>query len=196
MKSIKFKSTTSQKIYDSYMSRIKRTTSVLNKADREEVLLEFNSHIFEASQSSNDISEEDILLNVLDKLGPPEEVLKPLIADKKLVEATKTLNPVSLFKALVLNLKNGISYIIFLLLYFSLFVFIYSIILKISNPKDVGLYFENGAFENLGTYTGYSSKDGVVEVLGDWFIPVMIACTIVSFIFITLLLRLKQSMKS
>ena len=133
MKSIKFKNTTSQKIYDNYMRRMKRTVSTLNKVDSEEVLLEFNSHIFEATLSPKDISEEDLLLNVLDKLGDPEEVLKPLIADKKLAEATRTLNPISVFKALALNIKNGISYVIFLLLYFSLFVFVYSIVLKILN---------------------------------------------------------------
>lgn len=195
MKSIKFKNTTSQRIYDNYMRRLKRTVSTLNKVDSEEVLLEFNSHIFEATQLSKDTSEEDLLFNVLDKLGVPEEVLKPLIADKKLAEATKTLNPIRIFKALILNIKNGISYIIFTILYLSLFGFIYSIILKILNPNEVGLWFKNGSFENLGGYKGISENDGVVEVLGNWFIPVMMACIIVLFIIITLLLRLKQRMK-
>lgn len=196
MKSIKFKNTTSQKIYDNYMRRMRRTVSTLNKVDSEEVLLEFNSHIFEATQSiKNTTKEEDVLLIVLEKLGDPEEVIKPLIADKKLAEATRTLNPIHIFKALVLNIKNGISYVIFLLLYFSLFIFIYSIILKIINPKEVGLYFVNGALETLGTYKGVNPNDNVVEVLGNWFIPVMMACIIVLFIIITLLLRLKQRMK-
>ena len=196
MKSIEFKNTTSQKIYDSYMRRVKRTVSTLNKVDSEEVLLEFNSHIFEASQSiKNTTKEEDALLNVLDKLGDPEEVLKPLIADKKLAEATRTLNPISVFKALALNIKNGISYVIFLLLYFSLFVFVYSIVLKILNPEEVGLYFVNGSLETLGTYKGIDSNENVVEALGNWFIPVMLVCVIISFIIITLLLRLKQKFK-
>lgn len=195
MKSIKFKNTTSQKIYDNYMRRMKRTVSTLNKADSEEVLLEFNSHIFEATLSPKDIPEEDLLLNVLDKLGDPEEVLKPLIADKKLAEATRTLNPVHIFKALVLNIGNGISYFIFSILYLSLFGFVYTIYLKIINPKEVGLYFVNGTLETLGTYKGINPNDNVVEVLGNWFIPVMMACIIVLFIIITLLLRIKQRMK-
>ncbi len=195
MKSIAFKNTTSQKIYDNYMRRIKRTTSSLNKMDREEVLLEFNSHIFEGIQMSTDISEEDSLLHILDKLGDPEVVLKPLIADKKLFEATKTLNPIHVFKALLLNIGNGISYAIFSLLYLSLFGFLYGIVLKLMNPNEVGLFMVNGSIETLGTYKGLET-DVVVELLGNWFIPVMLLCAVVLFIFITLLLRLKQNMKN
>lgn len=194
MKSINFKHTASQKIYDNYMRRIKRVTSVLSKEDREEVLLEFNSHIFEATQLENKTSEVHILLDVLNKLGDPEEVLKPLIADKKLSQATKSLNPIHIFRALVLNIGNGISYFIFSILYLSLFGFIYAIIQKLINPNDVGLFFRNGSFENLGGYKGITADDGVVEVLGNWFVPVMLICIIVLFIIITLLLRLKQKM--
>lgn len=94
MKNIKFKNTISQKIYDNYIQRIKSTIVTLNKSDREEILLEFNSHIYEALQVDPDTKEEEKLVTITDKLGEPKEVLKPLIAEKKLIQATNTFNPI------------------------------------------------------------------------------------------------------
>lgn len=192
MKSLNFKNSVSQKIYDSYMRRIERSVSILSKQDREEILLEFNSHIFEAIELNDSDSEEDMLLDILDRLGEPEEVLKPLVADRKLYQATSSFNPIHIFRALSLNVGNGISYLLFSICYLSLLGFVYAIIMKIINPKEVGLYVKNGTMETLGTYKGISPDDGVVEVLGNWFIPVMMMCIIVLFVCITRLLRLKH----
>lgn len=197
MKSIDFNNNTSKKIYANYIKRTKKVISALSLEDRNEILMEFNSHIFEAinNKQSTTESEIDILVNVLEKLGEPEEILKPLVADKKMTQATKTFNPVHIFKALALNIGNGISYFLFSIIYLSLFGFIYAIIMKIINPIDVGVYFQNGSFDTLGTYTGYTEEDNVVEVLGNWFIPVMVACVLVLFVVITLMLRFKQKRK-
>ena len=99
MKQISFKQSASKRIYDDYMKRIRKTTSRLSKLDQEDILMEFNSHIFEGIQNSTAEFEIDSLLDITQKLGTPEEVLKPLIADKKLEQATKTFNPVHVFNA-------------------------------------------------------------------------------------------------
>lgn len=125
MKPIVFKQTASQKIYNDYINRIKRTISPLSKEDWEDILMEFNSHIFEGLKRSVEDSEVDNLLDVLEKLGAPEEVLKPLVAERKLNQATRTFNPLHVFKALVLNISNGIVYVFFALLYLILFGFIF-----------------------------------------------------------------------
>jgi len=195
MKAIQFKNAASQKIYDNYIRRIKRVTKILAEEDREEILLEFNSHIFEANQQVNTGSEINTLLDVLNKLGDPEEVLLPLIADKKLRQATKSLNPFDIVKGLALNIRNGVAYLLFSLMYLSLLGFGYAIIMKLIYPKEVGLFLDNGSFETLGTYKGISPDDGVVEVLGHWFIPTMLLCAIVLFILITLTLRIHQKLK-
>ncbi|MFK8061000.1 MAG: hypothetical protein AB8B78_13025 [Polaribacter sp.] len=195
MKAIKFKENASQKIYDNYIKRVKRITNSLLTQDSNEILLEINSHIYEGTQNVVNEEEIDTLLNVLDRLGEPEVVLKPLVADKKLAQATKSLNPIHIFKALFLNIGNGMAYFIFSILYLSLFGFVYAIIIKIINPKEVGLWFQNGSLETLGTYKGFSPEDNVVEVLGNWFIPVMLLCAISLFIIITFLLKLKHQQK-
>ena len=111
---IKFKQKASQRIYTDYMKRIKRATASLSKINQDDIYMEFNSHIFEAIQHKNETNQLDALLDIIEKLGSPEEVLKPLVADKKLEQATKTFNPIHVFKALVLNFTNGVSYIFFL----------------------------------------------------------------------------------
>jgi len=196
MKPIQFTNNTAQKIYDDYISRIKRTTATLNKTDREEILMELNSHIYEGMIDKNEGNEIKNLVDLTEKLGAPEEILKPLVAQKKLDQATKSFNPTHIFKALVLNISNGVTYIFFALLYLALFGFVFLIIAKIRNPDNVGLFFKNGDFHLLGTRRPSSlSKLGLTEVLGNWFIPTMILSIIVLYILITLLLRLKRKTK-
>jgi len=120
--------------------------------------------------------------------------LKPLIADKKLEEATRTFNPIHLFKALALNISNGISYLIFGILYLSLFGFVFLIYAKFNNPDEVGLFMKNDSFIVLGKLSkGYLQNPNISEVLGNWFIPVMLISIILSYLLITLLLKLKRS---
>ena len=193
MKPIQFTNKTAQKIYDDYISRIKRTAAPLNKADTEEILMELNSHIYEGMLNKTPKNEIENLVDITEKLGAPEEILKPLIAQKKLEQATKTFNPVHIFKALVLNISNGIAYVFFAVLYLTLLGFVFLILEKIKNPDHVGLFFKNGNFHLLGTRNPATLEAlGLTEVLGNWFIPVMLLSIVVLYMLITLLLRLKR----
>jgi len=193
MKNIEFKESASRRVYHDYISRIKKTTNSLSTSDQKDVLLEFNSHIYEALLRNQNRNEIDQLLDVLDRLGIPEEVLKPLVADKKLEQATTTFNPLHVARALILNITNGITYIIFFVLYLMLFGFVYLIYAKIVHPDEVGLFFKNDSFMVLGR-TGQENLSGseITELLGNWFIPVMLVSILVFYLVITLLLRLKR----
>lgn len=191
MKPLEFKESASQRIYNDYIKRVKRMTSGLLTEDRQDVLMEFNSHIYEGMQRRAKGSEVDDLLDLIDKLGIPEEVLKPLVAEKKLYQATKTFNPVHIFKALVLNVSNGASYVLLSLLYLFQFAFIFLIFAKLFNAEGVGLFFDNDGFLAAGKVTVIQG-DGVREVLGNWFIPVMLLAAGVLYVLTTLLLRLKR----
>ncbi|WP_374172384.1 hypothetical protein [Flavobacterium tructae] len=193
---IKFEQKASQRIYNNYMKRIKKTTASLPKIDQDDIYMEFNSHIFETIQHRNGTNELDALLDSIEKLGSPEEVLKPLIADKKLEQATKTFNPVHVFKALALNITNGISYIFFSILYLFLFGFVFLIFAKILNPTQVGLYMQKESFSVfvLGIMSPEDQiKNHAHEALGHWFIPFLLLLTLLSYFIITLLLKLKNS---
>jgi len=189
---IKFSQEASGRVYKDYMKRVRTTTASLSQQDQDDIYMEFNSHIFEAIRHRNDVAEIDALLNVLEKLGTPEEVLKPLIADKKLAEATKTFNPVHVFKALILNFTNGISYVIFFILYLFLFAFVLLIFAKILNPSEVGLFYKQDTFMVLGISRNLNNE-GMNELLGNWFIPVMVLSIVVCYFILTLLLKLKKS---
>jgi len=189
MKQLEFKQEAAQRIYDDYIKRINRTVATLSKADQQDIQLEFNSHIYESMQGSNKESEIDSLLDVLQKLGAPEEVLTQLVADKKLEQATKTFNPAHIFKALALNISNGISYTIFAILYLILGIGVFSVGAKIFFPDKVGFYvYEKGWSIGIGENSG-------TEVLGNWFIPVMLGVLLVLYILTTLMLRLIRKLK-
>lgn len=193
---IKFEEKASQRIYTDYMKRVKKATASLSKINQDDIYMEFNSHIFEAIQHKKETNEIDALLDIIEKLGFPEEVLKPLVADKKLEQATKTFNPVHVFKALVLNFTNGISYIFFFILYLFLFGFVFLIFAKIINPSLVGLYMKKDSFSVfvLGIINPEDqTKNQISEVLGNWFIPVMLLSIVVFYFLITLLLKFKKS---
>lgn len=188
-KEIQFTDSNAQRVYKNYINSIKNVTKPLSQFDRNEVLMEFNSHIYESLQNNTNNSELDTLLNAIDKLGAPDEVLKPLIADKLLEKATKSFNPIDVFKALALNITNGISYIIFTVLYLCLGGFFFLIFAKIINGNKVGMYLQNGKFQVIGML---SDSNDYQEVLGNWFIPVMLITIITLYIFITLLLKIKK----
>lgn len=186
--SIKFNQTASERIYLDYMKRVKRVTRSLSKENQEDISMELNSHIFEAIRQKNSDNEVDSLLDVLEKIGAPEEVLKPLVADKQLEQATRTFNPVHIFKALLLNITNGISYIIFLLLYLFLFSFVFLIFAKLWNPGKVGFYYSDPS----SFIFGISNNPDRPEILGNWFIPAMLLAIAFFYIIITFLLKLKK----
>lgn len=192
MKKIEFQDKTASKIYNDYIKRIERVTNTLPQEDRNDILMEFNSHIYESIQHDNKDNEVESLMTIIEKLGTPEEVLIPLIADKKLRQATKTYNPLHVFKALALNITNGISYAIFSLLYLMLFCFVFLIYAKIVQPQNTGLFFDNGRFQAMGMSSNRFGSPTSEEVLGNWFIPFMLVTIVVLYLLITFMLKLKR----
>ena len=97
-KKIQFKNADAQKIYENYLKQIYSATKKLSNEDQNDILMELNSHIYESKTKNNDESQEiNNLLNTLERMGIPSEVLKPLIAEKKLNQATKTFTCWSMF---------------------------------------------------------------------------------------------------
>ena len=193
LKEIAFEEHISKRIYLDYLNQVRLAVKGLPKLEQEDILMEMNSHIYEGLQRANKSGEADNLLDVLEKLGRPSEVLRPLIADKKLAQATSTFNPIHVFKAIVLNITNGVSYIVFALLYLMLFAFLFLIFAKTWYPSNVGMYFKDGAFSLLGfVYPENGDMSPYTEVLGKWFIPAMVVGAILFYVLITLLLKLKM----
>lgn len=194
-KKIQFRSTDAQKIYENYLKQIQSATKKLSKEDQTDILMELNSHIFESiSKINSEENEVKTLLELLDKIGIPSEILKPLIAERKLNQATKTFNPIHIFEALILNFSYGIIYFIFFILYLFLFSFVVLIFAKMFYPDNVGFYYKRG---EIFQYGGFLQDKNIqqYEILGIWFIPVTILLGVLFYFLISLLLKLKKSLQ-
>lgn len=189
MKKIKFQNKSAKSIYENYISRARRSISVLSEEDKKEILMEINSHIFEALGKKSAESEVDRLISITHGLGDPEEFLKPMVAQKKLGEATRTFNPKHIFQAIILNFRNGILYSLFALLYLCLAGFLFLMVSEILYPNETGLFVHEGKFQALGRL---KTTEETTELLGDFFIPTMALSTIVLYLIITLLMRISR----
>lgn len=196
MKQIEFKQIESQQIYDDYIKQIQKSIAILSKTDRQDILMEFNSHIFEGIHKNKEISETNNLINILNELGIPKIILKPLIADKKLLQATKTFNPIHILKALALNISNGISYILFGILYLLLLYGVYLIYEKLKTPTATGVFFKDNRFFAIGNFEDFLGDESIREVLGNWFFPIIAIIILILYILITLFLKLKRTLNN
>ena len=187
MKRIIFTNPTAQKIYDDYFKRVSRCINILSATDQQDVLMELNSHVYEATRAATPQNELDILVDALDKLGMPEEVLQPIVAAKKKRQAGRTFNPWHIFQALVLNIGNGFGYVALSLIYLFIFAFGALVLMKIIFPSHTGLFIIDGHFVQFG-YNAHVPPN-TIELLGNQFIPVAISLTIGAYFLNTLLFR-------
>lgn len=187
MKTLEFKNALTQHIYSDYFKRVEKNLKPLSGKDKVEFLMEINSHIYEAMNAFPDENESENLLNVLNKLGDPEDYLKAIVADKKLKEAVHTFNPGTVFQALALNIKRGAIFSLFAVMYLSLFAFVFLIIAKILWPARTGLFYMNQQFHSFGFISNGPEMD---EILGFWFIPLVALSAVLFYLLITLLFRL------
>lgn len=192
MKPIEFKNQASQRVYNDYMNRCKRVIKILSDSDQQECLMEVNSYIYEYVNNHQHEEELTALLNIIERLGAPEVTLKEVVAGKKISQAVRTFNLKHLIQALLLNLRNGIAYIILFIMTLTLLCFPVVIILEIINPVKTGLWVGKGHF----VFGQILPQAGVNEVLGNFFIPVVILLGILLYFLIIFLLKLVKSKKS
>lgn len=132
-KKIQFKNADAQKIYENYLKQIYSATKKLSNEDQNDILMELNSHIFESiSKTENPASEISNLLNVLDKIGVPNDVLKPLVAEKKLNQAIRTFNPIQCFSGNYIEYFQW-NYLLCFFYFIFILVFIYCVNIRENN---------------------------------------------------------------
>lgn len=192
MKLIDFKNKNSQRIYTDYLNRSKHVLRLLSKEDQEDSLMELNSYIFEYMQNHQSEDETTALLNILERLGSPEETLKEVVASKKIEQAVKTYNIKHLLVALFLNLRNGVVYVILFFLTLLLVCFPILIVLEILFPEQTGLFVGKNTF-----MLGYTIPDeNKTELLGNAFIPFVVVLGVFLYFFIIFLLKIVKNKKS
>jgi uncharacterized membrane protein len=192
MKRLTFENNTAQKIYDDYFKRATKYVNVLSPDDRSDILMELNSHIYEATHQTSAKNEVDTLVDTLESLGDPSEILKPQVAFRKARQAGRSFNPKHIFQALYLNLYNGGAYLLIAALYLLTVSFALLVIIKMIAPEHTGLFLNNGHPFAYG-YTS-ANTSGLSELLGYWFIPMNAAFATLLYLLTTLIFRLRKKL--
>lgn len=187
---LKFDNNTSQRIYSNYLKRVKKELKKLPEERSKDIELEIISHINDGIENSKKQDETEKLLDVIEKLGEPENFLQTIVADELIISGTKTLNPFILLKAFTYNLGKSVKatlfYSFFGLMYLLILAFALMGVSKLFIPDQVGLFIDGGKLFAFGIVT--NPQDG--EVLGYWIIPLVLAIAFVLYFFITKLIRI------
>ena len=186
-----FNNTLTKKIWHQYDKRLQFILRRINRKEKEELLLEIKSHILESFRQNPAELEEERLLNAIDRLGEPEIFLRPLIADKYLSRASRTLNPKDVIKGLYFSFITGIKKAIISFFlgfgYIVVSVLALTAVLKPFFPNYVGLLLFNDGSMTAGI--AFNSSGVKIDYLGYWYIPVAAGLAILIYIALTKHLR-------
>lgn len=184
-----FNTEDSYKLYQAYISQLRKKLNPLIPEDRIDIIREIDSHIYEALTQRNDglSNEKEILENILKNLGSPDSLIKTLIAEKKLTSATQKYNIIEILKAIFLIFKTGGQYILVCVGYLLVLGFGIVLIAKILYPDKTGLFVENGDIVGIGYFNRVN--ESAVDLLGYWIIPIMILLIVIFYYLVTFLLR-------
>jgi uncharacterized membrane protein len=174
------------KIWHQYFRRVKRCAKPLKSNQQEELILEIQDHLLESFKQETGDKEAEKLLNAIDKLGDPEEYLRPMIADRLLSSASSTLNPKTVFKGLYYdlfgNIKSFLLSLAFSLGYLTAFVFAVLSILKIFFPDNIGFFINETGGVLIGIIGGESLK---TDILGYWDVPLGLLVSLIIYLVLT-----------
>lgn len=185
------------KIWNQYFRRVNRFSKTLDKDQQEELHLEIQDHLYESFKQETGESEAVRLLNAIDKIGDPEEYIKPMVTDRLLSSASRTLNPKTILKGLYYNLLGSIERffvsLFFIIGYIIAITFGSMAILKLFFPKNVGWFIYNSgghAFGVIGDPINIRT-----EILGYWIIPIGIVLSLLLYLLLTRSLRVLKISK-
>lgn len=182
-----FSTPVTKKIWGQYIQRLQYLLRRINKEEKEEMLLEIKGHLLESYQQDPADSEEERLLNAIERMGEPEKFLKPLMADKYMNRASRTLSPKDVIKGLYFSLFTGIkkALVSFFLGLGYIIVCILAVIavLKPFFPNHVGLILFNNGSMTAGI--SLNSSGVRIDYLGYWVIPIATGLAVLIYIGLT-----------
>jgi len=182
-----FKNTITKKIWNQYDQRLQHILRRTDKEEKKELLLEIKSHLLESFNQDPAESEEEKLLNAIDRLGEPEIFLRPLIADRYMTRASRTLSPKDVARGLYFSLFTGFKKAVISSLlglgYILVFVLALMALLKPFFPNHVGVLLFNDGTITAGL--GINSSGVKTDYLGYWVIPISAALAFLIYIGLT-----------
>lgn len=173
------------RIWENYFKRVNRVLKPAPKKQREEILLELQGHLLESIRNDTSENEADKVLNAIEKLGDPDEFLRPIVADRLFSDASKTLNPKSIILGLGFNfysnIKRAFVALMFSFGYLLCLVSALMAVLKVFFPKHVGLL----RTKTGSILLGFNLAEANADILGYWIIPISLIISVVLYIILT-----------
>ena len=191
---IEFKDRATQRVYDNYIKQIQKQIKSLPKADQEDILMEMNSYIFEGIRADKSGDELNTLLNIIDNFGDLEIILSPILRDKKVRKTTSSFNPGLMVKNFVLTVRKGAFIVLVSLGYIILGAFGLSSLTKLIFQEEVGMFYKPEEYFVLAGFYGNAVNEAEYELLGNWYLPIMLLGMALSYYLIKQLIRFEQSL--
>ena len=190
---IKLHSNISKRIWNNYIKQVNRIIKPINDKQKEEILMELQSHVYESMTNDCSGDEESKILNAVEKLGDPVVYLQPIVKDKLLYNTLKTLNPVGVFSLFFKNIMAGFKRFLFSILlgvgYFISAILFISGLLKIF-IHEVGFYYIGPSWYHFLIGVIDKQHDNTAkDLLGLWLIPIGIGSSIIIYYGLTKLLN-------
>jgi hypothetical protein len=153
-------------VVERYLERVRASLRGMPASQIDEIALELRGHIAERTSLGGDTD------TVLRSLGAPEDLARQYRSDKVAERAACTGSPIVILHSLLLLRRGRLSGWVALFLaalgYAWAFVFTGAAIEKVLSPRDVGLWYRNGALPRM-TVDG-PGPPGTHEILGGWFV--------------------------
>ena len=140
------KSDTSKKIWCAFERELNHKLKPLPESERDDIKMEILSHLYESASNNKASSEENRIINAIDRLGEPDLYLTPLIADILHAQSVAKGHPKAIAKSLLETTQKSILHLSLTAIFgfgyvASMIIFIMGI-MHIFNP-DVGIWLDN-----------------------------------------------------
>ena len=195
---INFTNKSSAQLYQDYMSKATALVKKLALEQRQDILCEINSHIFEALQQQlppqliPDAMPSQ-LKEILDKLGLPETFIEEMIS---LTSVAPSIEPSHTSVALLrvpMILTQGIVNVIYYIIYTLMLIAVFLVVAKFIYPRGVGFFYAPNKFFIFGKLILQREEALRYEQLGNYFIPAFLFIISGLYYSSTLILKLKKS---
>lgn len=187
---LKFQDRVTVKLWRNYFKRVQRVLKPLPDDQKRDIMLELQSHLLEKMNRIPSGAEAERLLEAMEQLGEPEEYLQSIVADRLILNATKSYLPGDLIGGLVyrlrISIKQALVSLAFGLGYFISFLFLLMGGLKFVMPNRVGLFEKADGTMVLGIL---EASNNFHDVLGFWIVPIGMAISVSFYVILTRLLR-------
>jgi hypothetical protein len=188
MKRSDFDTVEAYKIYANYIEQVNELISTLPKDDILDIMNEIDSHIYESFICNKAIiPDKERIKTVISNLGEPQSYLKSVIVEKQFGQAVRKYNIEGIFKDIKTIILTSGQYMTVFIMYLFLLTGSFLVIAKILYPHKTGLFMDDENIIGFGYIFQINAES--VELLGYWFIPIMIISCIIFYFLMTFILK-------